>query len=313
MLSSETGQQAFRHEALFYRDDREFLDETVPLVRDAVGNGAPVLVAVPKARSERLRVALGEDAADVGFADMEELGRNPGRIISAWRDFVGRHAGAGSPPLGIGEPAWPGRSRAELIECDRHESLLNLAFDTGRLWRLVCPYDASGLDAAVLDAARRNHPHVCEGGVTSSSGGYDRGRHFGVPPLPEPASEPATLRFAHNQLGIVRDFVTREAARAGIAGQRLADLVLAIDELATNTLRYAAGHGTLRTWQEDGSLLCEVADGGHIADPLAGRGLPPPEELGGRGLWLVNQLCDLVQVRAAPGGSVVRVHMRAAA
>ena len=301
----------FRHEALFYRDQRDFLDGTVPLVRDAVAQGAPVLVAVPAARSDGLRTELGDDAAGVAFADMEELGRNPGRIISAWRNFLGNHANAAGPPLGIGEPAWPGRTPAELIESDRHESLLNLAFDQGRPWRLVCPYDASGLDPDVLEAARCNHPHVSEQGVMSSSSGYDRGRHFGVPPLPEPAAEPATLHFGHHELRLVREFLARQARRAGITGQRLADLVLAVDELATNTLRHAAGHGTLRTWQEDGSLLCEVADGGHIADPLAGRSLPAPDEMGGRGLWLVNELCDLVQVRAAPGGSLVRVHMRA--
>jgi anti-sigma regulatory factor (Ser/Thr protein kinase) len=66
----------------------------------------------------------------------------------------------------------------------------------------------------------------------------------------------------------------------------------------------------VRTWRENDALLCEVADAGHIADPLAGRELPPPDQLGGRGLWLVNQLCDLVQLRSSPGRSVVRLHMR---
>jgi hypothetical protein len=30
---------------------------------------------------------------------------------------------------------------------------------------------------------------------------------------------------------------------------------------------------------------------------------------GGRGLWMVNQLCDLVQLRSFPDGAAVRVHM----
>ena len=46
-----------------------------------------------------------------------------------------------------------------------------------------------------------------------------------------------------------------------------------------------------------------------IVDPLVGRSLPPADEIGGRGLWLVNQLCDLVQMRWDAGGTVVRVHM----
>jgi len=31
--------------------------------------------------------------------------------------------------------------------------------------------------------------------------------------------------------------------------------------------------------------------------------------VGGHGLWLVNQLCDLVQMRTFASGSVVRVHL----
>ena len=56
-----------------------------------------------RSRSPRARVlrrALGPDARRVGFADMEQLGRNPGRIIGAWRDFVREHGGGDAPPLG---------------------------------------------------------------------------------------------------------------------------------------------------------------------------------------------------------------------
>jgi hypothetical protein len=35
-----------------------------------------------------------------------------------------------------------------------------------------------------------------------------------------------------------------------------------------------------------------------------------PEQLHGRGLWVVNQVCDLVQIRSSNAGNVVRLHMR---
>ena len=298
----------YRHEALFYRGDEEFLAGTVPLVRDAVAADAAVLVAVPRPRSHALREALGRDGERVSFAEMEELGRNPGRIIGAWRDFVRCHAGGDTAPLGIGEPIWPERTEAELVECQRHETLLNLAFSPETPWTLLCPYDTVRLAPEVIEGARRNHPHVVEGGETHRSDLYSRS----IPapePLPAPTAEPAELRFGRGDLGLVRDFLAGRAAGAGIEGLRLADLVLAVDELATNTLRYARGEGIVRTWRENGSLLVEVADDGHIADPLAGRDLPGPEEVGGRGLYLVNQLCDLVQLRSSPDGSVVRLHM----
>jgi anti-sigma regulatory factor (Ser/Thr protein kinase) len=54
---------------------------------------------------------------------------------------------------------------------------------------------------------------------------------------------------------------------------------------------------------------CEVRDRGWIDDPLAGRERPSDLRGGGRGLWIVNHLCDLVQVRSSASGSVVRLQM----
>jgi anti-sigma regulatory factor (Ser/Thr protein kinase) len=297
----------FRHEALFYGGKEEFLDGTVPLVRDAVDAGAPVLVAVPNERSRLMQEALGEQAAAVEFADMEELGRNPGRIISAWREFV--DGDADRPRFGIGEPAWHGRSADEFVECDRHEALLNIAFANARDFRLVCPYDTTGLPDHVVDGARRNHPHLLENGDCHGSDAYAPTLP-GDAALPPPGAEPLEVAFGAGDLHAVRELLKEHARRTGLSRERTENLVLAVDELATNSVRYAAGEHLVRAWQENGTLLCEVSDGGHIADPLAGRLLPGPEEFRGRGLWLVNQLCDLVQLRSSPTGSVVRIHMR---
>lgn len=298
----------YRHEALFYRGDEEFLAGTVPLVQEHLDADAAVLVAVPRPHARVLQEGLGADRERVAFADMEELGRNPGRIIGAWRAFMRAHAD-GPAPLGIGEPIWPERTEAELVECQRHETLLNVAFTAGTPWTLLCPYDAETLAPEVLEAARRNHPHVHDEGMSHRSVDYTRAIP-GADPLPPPVTNPVELRFAYGDLSAVRGFLAHCAEREGFDAQRTADLVLAVDELATNTLRYARGEGTLRTWRDNGSLLVEVSDEGHIADPLAGRDCPPPDQIGGRGLYLVNQLCDLVQLRSSPDGSVVRIHMQ---
>jgi anti-sigma regulatory factor (Ser/Thr protein kinase) len=301
----------YRHEALFYRGDEEFLAGTVPLVQETLDADAAVLVAVPRVRARKLQDALGPDRERVEFADMEELGRNPSRIIGAWRDFIRGHGeGDGdAPPLGIGEPIWPERTAAELVECHRHETLLNLAFSHETPWTLLCPYDAERLPEDVLEASRRNHAHVLEGGEWRRSESFARAIP-GPAPLPPPAVEPTELRFTHGDLGLVREFLANRATNEGFPAARLGDLVLAVDELATNSLRYARGGGLVRTWRENGAIIVEVADEGHIADPLAGRDCPPASEIGGRGLYLVNQLCDLVQLRSSPEGSVVRIHMR---
>ncbi len=71
----------------------------------------------------------------------------------------------------------------------------------------------------------------------------------------------------------------------------------------------AAAAGSLSTWQEPDALVCEVRDAGTISWPLVGRERPLPERIGGRGVWIVNQLCDLVQIRGLAEENVVRVRM----
>ena len=77
-------------------------------------------------------------------------------------------------------------------------------------------------------------------------------------------------------------------------------LELAASELATNSIRYGGGSGTVAMWVEPGAVVVEFSDAGHILDPLTGRFTPSLEQEGGRGIYLVHQICDLVQVRWSP-------------
>jgi anti-sigma regulatory factor (Ser/Thr protein kinase) len=306
---------AFRHEALLYAGDAEFVEGTARFIRDGVERREPTLVVVSAAKIDMLRDELGADAAGVHFADMAGVGANPARIIPAWREFVQAHDATGSGLRGIGEPIWKGRDADELVECQRHESLLNVAFAGGRPWWLLCPYDTAQLDPEVVAEARRSHPFVLDGSGHAASTTY-RGlkaetRPWAVP-LPEPAREPAVLAFDADSLGLLRRMAAREAARSGLTGQRAADLVMAVNELATNSLRHGGGSGQARIWEQPGALVCEVRDRGRLTAPLADRERPPAGVEGGRGLWLVNQLCDLLQLRVVTDGTIARLHMRLA-
>jgi anti-sigma regulatory factor (Ser/Thr protein kinase) len=120
------------------------------------------------------------------------------------------------------------------------------------------------------------------------------------------------LAFGIDELQELRRFVAARADEELLDGQAAADLVLAVSELASNSIRHGGGVGTLRVWREPQALVCEVEDEGHIADPLVGRRPPGLEARCGRGLWLVRQLCDLLEIRSGVTGTVVRVHKRIA-
>ena len=87
----------------------------------------------------------------------------------------------------------------------------------------------------------------------------------------------------------------------------LDDLVLAAHELATNSVLHGGGAGLLRSWSQPGAFVVEIADAGLIKDPLVGRDLLHDLAETGRGVWMANQLCDLVQVRSGSAGTVVRL------
>jgi anti-sigma regulatory factor (Ser/Thr protein kinase) len=302
----------FRHEALLYAGWAGFVAGTVPFIREGVQAGEPVLVVESVDKIQMLRVALGDDADAVLFADMAEVGANPARIIPAWHDFVSRHGASGRRLRGIGEPIWKGRSPDELIECQRHESLLNVAFGHGQPWWLLCPYDTEKLDEAVIEEARRSHEFVTERSTMMVSEIFRGLEASGAPfdvPLPEPGTEFGQMAFGPSDLAAVRALVSRHARAAGIEG-RGAELVTALNEVATNSIRHGGGSGTLRVWQEDATLVCEIRDSGRFDKPLADRERPSQSASAPRGLWLANQLCDLVQIRTLPGGTVVRLHMR---
>jgi anti-sigma regulatory factor (Ser/Thr protein kinase) len=130
-------------------------------------------------------------------------------------------------------------------------------------------------------------------------------------PFPEPPAEPLfRLAFAEADLPALRTAVSRAASGAGLAGDRLADFVLAAHELAANSVMHAGGDGLLRLWVCAEELICEVSDRGVLADPEAGRFRPNLSATGGAGLWIVRQACDSVQIRSEPGqGTTVRVRM----
>jgi anti-sigma regulatory factor (Ser/Thr protein kinase) len=304
--------EKFRHEALLYAGWADFVAGTVPFIRDGVKAGEPVLVVESVDKIEMLRVALGDFAGAVLFADMADVGANPARIIPAWHDFVSRHGATGRRLRGIGEPIWKGRSPDELIECQRHESLLNVAFGHGQPWWLLCPYDTEKLDEAVIDEARRSHEFVTERSTAKASDVFRGLQASGAPfdvPLPEPGTALDEMAFGPSDLAAMRALVSRHARAAGI-DVRAAELATALNEVATNSIRHGGGSGTLRVWQEDSTMVCEVRDSGRFDKPLADRERPSVSTSAPRGLWLANQLCDLVQIRTFPYGTVVRLHMR---
>ena len=300
----------FVHPALFYRDTQEYLAGTAAFVREGLAAGEPVAVAVPGPNLALLCGALGADVGRVRLMDMAHEGRNPGRIIpGVLNAFVTSHPGRRVRI--IGEPIWAGRSPAEYPACAQHEALINDSF-TGRRVTILCPYDAARLDEHVLADAARTHPVLVDDNGTRDS------RWFAPAavvtdyntPLPPP-SHAQTLAVTITGLADLRRRIAAFGHRRGLTSDRTQDLVLAVTELATNSIEHALSTATVLLGGTDDDVVCQVRDTGHIADPLAGRRPATVDQHRGRGLLMVNQLADLVRVHTTAAGTTVEVHFTA--
>jgi anti-sigma regulatory factor (Ser/Thr protein kinase) len=310
-MSTLPVQEAFVHPALLYRDDEEYLAGTVPYIRDGLAAGEPVAVAVPGPNLQLIRDALGAAAQQVLLRDMTVAGRNPGRIIpTVLLAFANAHPGRRVRL--IGEPIWAGRSATEYPACAQHEALINAAF-TGRPATILCPYNTELLDPVWIADAHKTHPVMWDATSRFDSAHYNDPTVVAAgfnQPLPDPPADAARITVDFYTLSGARRFVAEHATRAGLPPERVADLAVAVSELATNAIEHGGGTGELALWIETDQLVCQLTDSGHLSEPLAGR-IPVPADAptGGRGLLLVNQLCDLVRVHTTPTGTTTRIHL----
>jgi anti-sigma regulatory factor (Ser/Thr protein kinase) len=302
------GNDGLDHLAYLYDDERDYLSYLSAFVNAGLRSAEPAFVAVPGRRAALLRECLGAEPPLVRYGAMTETGRNPARLIPELRAFLDEYPGR--RVRYIGESIWPGRTDAELCEATRHEALMNLAFASAAV-TIVCPYDVTGLAASVVGGAQCTHPVIVRDGQARSADGY-AGEALPAEcenPLPAPPAGAEVMGY-ETSLRQIRQVVADHGTALGMDAERVTNLVIAAGEITANTLRHTGAGGTFWIWHTGEEIICQVRDQGWITDPLAGRQRHSPED-SGHGLWVVNQVCDLVEIRSSQAaGTIIRLHMR---
>jgi anti-sigma regulatory factor (Ser/Thr protein kinase) len=297
------------HRALLYDGEADFVSGTTDVIDGALDRDEPVLVALPTEHLDQVRDRIG--SPDVTWVDMTCEGRNPGRILPAVLTAF-EAANRGRPVTMIGEPMWPGRTAEEYSAAVAHEALINLAFD-GRAVTVVCPYDAGSLSPRALADARRTHPEVGDTTGYRSSADYAdpvtvaRDANRQLSPVPAEARSMPIIVLA--DLLVARQLVTTQCRLARMDGGRGRRFTLAVHEACANALIHGDGVAELFVWRSDADLVAEVRSPATLVDPLAGRRAAPVDAIRGRGLILINEICDVVQLAGDETGTTIRMRL----
>lgn len=116
---------------------------------------------------------------------------------------------------------------------------------------------------------------------------------------------PSRIRFGADDLRHVREMTEHWAARAGLPPERTDDFVIAVNEIATNAIRYGSPAARLLLQVTENMAEAEVRDDGRWQAAA-----PAGSDRGGMGLPLARRVCDAVEIRPDDSGTTVTLRMR---
>ena len=305
----------FMHRALIVESDQTLRDLLVPAVRRALGETDEVFVALSAPAADALRAELGPRAGALHWGDPAAFDQRLGFAYEAFRRFLaGAHA-AGRRVAVFAEPGITGLDDGRAAACLAYESAGNVAYAPYGC-PVTCLWDARRHPAAVIDDARRVHPHHLTGGGPVPSPGYlSPGHYLGrLGRLATPISRPAEADWTASldtpdDLPALREEVRDWAREQGFASAAAADVTLAVNEIATNGLTHGRPPVAVLAWHDGDLLIAQVEDRGGIPLPPSGGYRAPDEgQDRTRGLWLARQLADVMRSHTADGQTTVRLY-----
>lgn len=160
------------HQALLYESRDEFAETVSGFLREGIERSEPGVAVSGRANISLLRERLGADAKRVELIEWSDRLREPEQVLELFGDFLSSRLRQGAAWVRVvGEPIWEKKTAVEAKRWTKLESLFNLVL-AGSPMTLVCPYDTSSVDPAIVRDARATHPHIAEAGRIRASGDY---------------------------------------------------------------------------------------------------------------------------------------------
>jgi anti-sigma regulatory factor (Ser/Thr protein kinase) len=302
-MSSED--RGYRHGALVYESQDEYVACAVPFLREGLEAGEGAIVAHTKPGLALMREALGPDAQHLTFVDVSSAYTRPARTLASYHQVYVKQLGK-TPSLRAVADVQFGLDPGEWDLWTAYEAVFNRSFDHLPAW-VVCTYNANGTPDPIIDGVWRTHPEVHTGDVWHTSDRFDDPDELlgALTPEPRPLSDLRSIGFGRDLVEL-RERLARELAAEKVSDASTLDMLLAATEIAENALEHGGGVNEVRVGHADGRFVCEVVDRGEgFDDPAAGYLAPRPGV--GRGLWVARQLTWRLEFFSSADGFTVRL------
>lgn len=310
-----TRSRRFEHDLLPFSDPEHLLHGVTRQVASSIEAGGTALLLCSDEVRERVVADLGPDAPLTAL-DRGLVRRNATVALTSLRAAARQQLAGGTPHVTVLGEVEALDDPAECAEWTRYEAMLDTVLGDLPV-RVVCVVH-DDLPTPVRRAGQQTHRFVVSGGSRRANGGYVEPRITlqrlaDTDPDPVQGTAPLLDVDGRPALGPLRDAVRRVLTAERVAGPMVDDVVVAVNEVASNVYRHAAPPLRIRVWVPPDRVVVTVTDHGPgLGDPTVGYVPPGVDRLvsGGMGLWLARQLSDRVDLLTGDGTFTVRLVRR---
>jgi anti-sigma regulatory factor (Ser/Thr protein kinase) len=297
--------RGFRHNALVYDSQDEYLAVAVPFLTEGVEAGEGAIVAHTKPGLAVMREAVGPAAAEVTFVDVSSAYTRPAQTLAAYHEVYAEQLRKTATLRAVADVQF-GPDPAEWDLWTGYEAVFNHSFAHLPAW-VLCSYNANGTPDQIIEGVWQTHPEVVDGDTWTRSGDYEDPEDLlrRLTPAPTPLGDLRPIAFGRD-LEEFRERLARELVAEGVSEAKALDMLLAATEVAANAIEHGGGVEAVRVGRAQGRFVCEIVDRGiGFDDPTAGY-LAPREGIG-TGLWVARQLTWQIEFFRSESGFTARI------
>jgi anti-sigma regulatory factor (Ser/Thr protein kinase) len=298
----------FAHVAALYASDEQLRGLLLPYLDEGLRRQEHILAVISEDARRVLHDALGDAANRVQWGSTGVSYDRLGQMFEGFTGYLAQQFRAGVPTRVIGEFD-SGSSPDRVSQYLRYESMANEVYAPYG-YPVVCLWDQRRYPPDVLDHVRAVHPQLLDTRGPITNADYRMPIDYLTRDQRSPAAPVDLDLVVHlgsaDDLGPLRRRLRSWGANCGLADQDTDDIVIAVDEIATNALEHGQPPACVRGWTTPDALFIQVDDQGRTCIPAStGYHRPSTDARRGRGIWIARHLADVLTTHTGDTGTTV--------